>query len=76
LNYSAPEHLLPDWWPSWADVRLFISAFGGFLIVVAILMYTGYSQLYNANPTFGASIFDWAGLFLWGLMAGPSADAI
>ncbi|HVP94629.1 MAG TPA: hypothetical protein VMS89_05580 [Methanoregulaceae archaeon] len=59
-----------------AKVRLFFSGVGAFLIVVAILIYTGYSQLYNSNPTFGASIFDWATLLLWGLMSGPSADAI
>jgi hypothetical protein len=59
-----------------ARIRLFLSEYLAFAIVIVLLMYAGFNQLYYANPTFGASLLDWGTLAIWGLMAGPTADAI
>lgn len=60
----------------WAEVRLTIYDSGSFLITVIIIALIGFSQLYLSNPTFGASIEDYATLGLWGLLAGSTAQAI
>jgi hypothetical protein len=60
----------------WAGVRLWLYDWGSFTVTVAILAMAGFSQLYLSNPTFGATPGDWITLALWGLLVGPTADAV
>jgi|GEM_PF-1172940 len=60
----------------WAGFRLWLYGWGSFVVTVTILAMVGFSQLYISNPTFGASPGDWATLALWGLLVGPTADAV
>jgi hypothetical protein len=66
---TAPS-IVNDW-----ALRLLLYDLGSFFVAVAILAMAGFFQLYLSNPTFG-SLADYLTLALWGLMAGPSADAI
>ncbi len=59
-----------------ACFRLWLYGWGSFVVTVIILAMAGFSQLYLSNPTFGASPGDWATLALWGLLVGPTADAV
>jgi hypothetical protein len=60
---------------SLARIRLGIFSFVTLLIIVFILLVTGYQQLYLSNATFGASMNDYIGLGLWGLGVGPTSEA-
>ena len=61
---------------SQADIQLKIFYGVSFLVTVLILVIFGYLQLYLTNPVFGANPGDYATLALWGLLSGPTADAI
>jgi hypothetical protein len=63
------------WTVSWAEIRLAIFGFASFFILLAVLVITGFQQLYLANATFGAGAADYFTLFLWGLGVGPGSDA-
>ena len=71
------RRLVPQRIPVVGDptLRLLLYDWGMFLVTVSALAMAGFFQLYLSNPTFG-SLSDYITLALWGLMAGPSADAI
>jgi len=37
------------------------------LVLLAGLIFMGVQQIFDKNPTFGAELFDYVGLFLWGI---------
>jgi hypothetical protein len=60
-----------------ATTRLWWFAMVSYVVVVALLAMAGYSELYAANPTFGATpASDYATLLAWGFGAETSRAAI
>ncbi len=62
----------------WASIWLYVfDKFHSIIIPAVILIFIGYSQLYQSNATFGVNgIGDYSTLLFWGFGTGPASDTI
>ena len=75
FSWILPTEMIPRQWKRVYQLRLGLFRWFGYLAPVAVFVYTGMVQFYQANPAFG-SFSHYIALFLWGFGADATGTKV